>query len=1040
MTERLTLSYDTLVRFVDANALVHRYATRPMSYGGEWYDGQLADGVELQDSFNGGVSGGESIALPVHQTSGTALRLVVANSGLTGVSIVVRLIGTASDTAGVSSFEHAKTLTITAAELTPDGVSITAQDIEDARLDAEYPVRTWNADTFRDIADADAGMVIPYPIGTALKLRAASLFDDDRSLKYHYGVCEAPILTLPIIALSTGSKTFTVAGEYTDRISAGTVLFSSTGSANPGRYTVTGAVFGGVNTVVTVSETFSFGTVSGNLVVPPTVLAVYRDGRLVASTEYTVELLWPVATQMPDPDFDGAPVDWYPVNTGAGTAELTGGVGQFTGDGTVSNYARLTTSNTTAECQRGAFTAATITLASTGRARLNNFSVGLDGAAVVSGMGTHTAMVRQWYSDGRRRIDLSNYDTGYSGKVDVDNLQLNTTHRVLMVRFSSPQVSPQGQRYVIECDVRGVDSRNAANEIQRVLTEAGVSTDAGSFASVAAASATAKMWADIGYGRTGRNGGQSQVRTFRAHLSDLLRLARATLYRTVAGAYAIAQDASGVLPAVISTATGGRFGVVKFRRGDRPASVVVKYRPSGPDPSQLQGKKEFAITGGTTGKVETIEMPIIRDHETAERFASYLAKRYEFDATAEVEWHDKTDTLTIASLLVLADSAVYANNRNWMVWSVRPMLGGARLELREYDAAIYGYTPGALTVEPFSDYEPDYSQTLPLAPSALKITAGAAPLSQGGDTSSRVTVECIPPTVNWLSIMFAAVHNVTGEVFRAGGDDIGSGKRGTNIPNLRPGEVYQLKAWATNSFGVDGLAQGTFDATAIGGGGAVTTFTAPGYATLPANVASCTALQAMARMIRVTWPAVATTNLANYVLEKKVGAGAFAEVARPNANLFVDSDVLIGTSYQYRVKARDVFGNVSASYATSGTVVPVSNITGGPGTGDIGADTVGTGNRTGITTVTKSVAQPRFDWWLSDSIAHSMGKVPIAVIQSSFARCIASVSDRTSTTVTIAYAVCPTGTTNSNPTTPHLHTIEYGAGAGATMTIGADLW
>ncbi|MDZ4812061.1 MAG: hypothetical protein SGI99_05515 [Pseudomonadota bacterium] len=1039
MTERLQLSYDSLVRFVDANALVHRYATRPMTYAGEWYEGVLATEAETQDSFNGGVSAGDSVTLLINQASGTALRAVVATSGLTGVSIVVRLIGTATTTSGVTSYEHAKTLTIGTAELSAEGVTINAQDIEDTRLEALYPTLTWTTDKFRDIADSDAGLLIPYAVGTALKVRAVCISSDDTNLYYFHGVCDAPLLTLPIIAVNTGAKTFTVVGDYTSNISAGTVLFASTSSANAGRFKVVSAAFGGVNTVVTVSETIGSATVSGNLLVPPTVLAVYRDGRLVASSEYEVHMTWPVLTQMPDPDFDGSPVDWSGVNAGTGTGSLVAGVGRLTGDGASINYGRLVSSSITAECLRGAFTIATITLVTPGKVRLNNFSLGLDGTAVVSGQGTHTALVRQWSSDGRRRIDLSNFNTGYSGTVDVDNIALNTTDRLLMVRFIKEQVAPTGQRYVIECDVRGVDTRNAATEIARLLVAAGVTTDSTSFATVAAAATTAKMWADIGYGRTGRNGGNGEARMFRAWLYELLRLTRSTLYRTVSGSYAIAQDTSGSLPVSKDPATGGRFVVGKFRRGDRPSKVVLNYRPSGPDPSKLEGKKELVITGGNTGKTESVDMPIIRDHETADRFLTYMAKRFEFDATADVDWWGETNKLLIGGLLVLADATVYPGSRNWMIWKLQAVPGGAKLDLREYDASIYSYSTGVDPSDPVADYQPDYSQTLPLAPSALKITAGATMLSTGGTTLACVTVEAVPPTVNWIDVVFAVVHDTTGEVFQVSGTDIGSGKRGTNFPNLRPGEVYQLKAWAVNSFGVVGVTQGTFDATAIGGGGAVTTFTSPGYATLPSNVSSCTAIQGMGRLINVTWTLLSTANLARYVLEKKVGAGAFAELARLSLNNFTDPGVVIGTAYQYRVKGIDTHGNLSSSYATSGTVTPVGNVVGGISGNDIGSQTIATYNRSNVTTVTGTHNWTTATLMDQITVTHSLGRQPVAMV---YSRGISTVQDawveprnNGTTQITIMAHKQWNITTGNNSVAgdPHTHQL-------VVLTTGQLLW
>lgn len=983
-----------------ARFLTHALGTDREYRSGVWHDPHLVRDVSIEQKFEpGGVIDPRGFDLVIADQLQGTYQTLVADGGLDGTSVVVETVCDSTMSDGTTDTQtKTETLTIRGSRLEPGKAIITLVDIEDRKLAELYPADLWSATTFRDMAQSDTGVSIPRPIGTARKLKAALLSADTTNAYYYFGVCDAPQLTLPIVAISTGSKTFTVAGDYSDRISAGTVLFSSTSSANAGRFTATAAAFGGVNTVVTVSETISSATVSGNLLVPPTVLAVYRDGRLVASTEYEVHMTWPVLTQMPDPDFDGSPVDWVGANFGTGTGSIISGVSRFTGDGTVTNYGRLTSGAVTAECQRGAFSITTITLVTAGKVRLNNFSISLDGNAVVSGQGTHTAFVRQWYTDGRRRIDLSNYNTGYSGTVDVDNISLSTAPSILLVRFIREQVDFDGSAHTIEVDVRGVESRNVVDEISRLLTASGCTPDTGTFSTAQAYATTHSMLVDCDHGSIAI--GSTGQRRYRAIIEDLLFIARGNLYRTATGTYGIVQDKTGTSSATFSETDGDLIEVMSLQRPPRPSSVGISYLPNAVDPRRTTHTIERSVIGGVLGSDRPRECRYLSDHTAADRLTCYLALRAEFDRLIRFRQWRKALSLGDVISIISPPVGIHSSLPVW-IKSTQQIPAGVECEAVEYSANVHTYTAATLPIDALAVYQPDYSKTPPVAPTALTITAGSTALGTDGATVARITVTAIAPAVNWSEMWFVAIHNTTNEITGLMRGDLTTGTTyGGTLTGLRPGEVYQLKSYAVNSFGVQGVVLGTFNATAIGGGASTTTFTAPGYATAPATVSSCTAAQGMGRLVRVTWANVTTANLAKYALEKKIGAGAFAEIARPLADNFTDTDVAIGTAYQYRVRAVDTYGNLSAAYATSGTVTLTSTVTGGNGTGDISTNTVETANRNAVSAFSVAMTpNPGALRTATFTITHSIGKKPLLTLdcggKTSFIATLGNVSTTT---------------------------------------------
>jgi hypothetical protein len=91
-----------------------------------------------------------------------------------------------------------------------------------------------------------------------------------------------------VTAVSTGSKTFTIAGDQTAVLTSGVEIQITGSTGNDGYYTVVSSATSSGNTVVTVSETIPSSTADGSLTGPnPTTLAT-SDVVTVASSDLSV--------------------------------------------------------------------------------------------------------------------------------------------------------------------------------------------------------------------------------------------------------------------------------------------------------------------------------------------------------------------------------------------------------------------------------------------------------------------------------------------------------------------------------------------------------------------------------------------------------------------------------------------------------------------------------------------------------------------------------------------------------------------------------
>lgn len=1001
------------------------------------HDPVLTTDADLQTQFREGVVDGNTLTLTIADGIGGTYRTLVTGNVLDGTAVTVETVCTLTYDDGTTAEQAtSQTLTVQGTAVEPGKVHLTLIDLEDARLGTLYPSNTYTADLFRDIDGGFAGRAIPYPVGTCRKFNAPQLYADSIGSQWFHAVADASGLrTLPITGIAAGALGvgyFEVDGDISGYIEAlKTVIYCNAASANPGRYRVFNAQYEFLTagrTTLFVFETITTATVSGSILLPPSVLAVYRDGRLVDSSEYTVELAYPTSGQIGDSDFDNSPATWTATNTGTGTASLTGGRGRVTGDGGTSNYGRLTTSGTTPTTLPGSYALATITVATGTRGRL--YSSTISGGSCIASAGTHTVPVLQELTTGYARVNATNYNTGSSATTEVDDLSLNTTHTLLMLRFVREQVGFDGRPYSITADVRGTVSRNVSDEVSRLLTAAGATPDSTSFGTAQTYATTHGMLVDVDHGRgDDREGGQ---RTLRALLDDLLFIARATLSRNSAGHWVITQDKTASTAETLDEDAGDLVEVQRLDQPPKPTSIGIRFAPNPRDPANLTYTITRTVSGGTLPAEQPRDVRYLTDATAADRLACYLALRMQYGA--RLKFRRWQSARTMGEVVNLTSTPTYPGARDWFIDQVQQIPGGVQCEARQYAAAVHTYSAGTLPNGATTSYQPDYSQTPPSAPTGMAITAGSVATANDGTMTARVTVKATPPSVNWAELWFAVIHNTTNEIAAlVRGDSIGGGEYGCTASGIRPGEVYKLQSYAVNAFAVQGSVQSTFSATAIGGGGAVTTFTAPGQTSVPSDVSSCTATQRMGRIVDVTWPTVSGAAVWGYILEREVSS-VWTEVWRGQATNYRDTTVAMGTAYRYRVKARDTYGNVSANWATSGTVTPSGNVNGGSG-GDIGTDTVDTTNRTATNTFSVSYTNPRALDTTSVSITHSLGKVPLLTIDTSGKTDVICALKNVGTTTADVLVMGTGNGFTEDTTTPaagvlHSHALVYFPGSG----------
>ena len=550
---------------------------------------------------------------------------------------------------------------------------------------------------------------------------------------------------------------------------------------------------------------------------------------------------------------------------------------------------------------------------------------------------------------------------------------------VTTLTFTSEQVDFNGNLHVIEADVVG-SSSNAVTELQRVLTAAGVTVDATTFAAGTTYANTNIMQVDLAY---------TEQREYGAIIFDLLHACRASLKRNSVGAYELVQDTEQSVTWTYDETAGDLVQVTEYSSADAPQNSTLAYRPNIADTNKLQHL--ISRNAGGVAGTEHLDAPYIRDHTAADRLNDYLAKRRQYGATARADVY--IDNVELGQVLAVASTSFWSGSKSWKVQGIRRKPGCNEVDLLQYNTNVYNYTPQTFPADATTGYSPDYSATPPTTPTAVAIVSQGVALNTDGVALSYALVKATPPTLNWKEVWFQATNTTTNEIYQGVGSSNGDGTYGVKLAGLRPNTAHTLVSWAVNAFNVKGVVS-----TAIN-------FTSTAWSSAPGHASALIATQGTGKQIQLRWTAASGTNIREYNVNRSVNGGGYSNVAKISGTNYSDNNVAYGSSYSYRVVTVDRAGNLGADVEVTSLTLQVN-----VGTPDLTPGGVTTPIRQTASGFATAAVGMFAGELRSFTYTHNLGKIPTSPCYSSNNNVAVWYSNLTTTQATVClYCIAGTG-------------------------------
>lgn len=205
---------------------------------------------------------------------------------------------------------------------------------------------------------------------------------------------------------------------------------------------------------------------------------------------------------------------------------------------------------------------------------------------------------------------------------------------------------------------------------------------------------------------------------------------------------------------------------------------------------------------------------------------------------------------------------------------------------------------GALVACPSPATTPDFA--LAISPAALTLKAGA---------SGTATLTVTPKNGFSAKVAPSSSDAIVGTGADKIALDVTSNDDYTGMLVIKVGANVPAKMYNLTIVGTGG---GVSRSVAL----TVTVTSNSGSA--PANPTGFTATASSSSAISLAWTAAA--NATGYSLERKSGAGAYAQIAAPTSNGYVDSGLTPATAYTYRLKASNASGSSAGVEASATTL------------------------------------------------------------------------------------------------------------------------
>ena len=209
---------------------------------------------------------------------------------------------------------------------------------------------------------------------------------------------------------------------------------------------------------------------------------------------------------------------------------------------------------------------------------------------------------------------------------------------------------------------------------------------------------------------------------------------------------------------------------------------------------------------------------------------------------------------------------------------------------------------GALVACPSPATTPDFA--LAISPAALTLKAGA---------SGTATLTVTPKNGFSAKVAPSSSDAIVGTGADKIALDVTSNDDYTGMLVIKVGANVPAKMYNLTIVGTGG---GVSRSVALAL--TVTAGTTPPPAGAPANPTGFTATASSSSAISLAWTAAA--NATGYSLERKSGAGAYAQIAAPTSNGYVDSGLTPATAYTYRLKASNASGSSAGVEASATTL------------------------------------------------------------------------------------------------------------------------
>lgn len=586
------------------------------------------------------------------------------------------------------------TYRVTRVALSPGRIEVEGETIQSGNLDALYPRAALDAATFPRTPVEHVGRVIPQVVGYARGVQAACLLEDNIHSRYLFAVCSIREFREFVVDSILSPNRIVVQGDPAAGIGAlrvgDTILVEwdpATFDNNAGRVVVTGINRGSpargktelTVAVAVTSEGGVFGTQyltppGAKVVVPPQVRAVYRNGELVPSSEYRVEV---VRNAPSSSVVQYLTQNLASINFTAGSATLAqdGVTARFTS--TVldsSNYALMrywpssggfptvsppwqpgSTYMLEVDTRAGNGTAP-IVLSIMAGAVFTTVGTVEGWCSVPIGAAQRTfCYTRDW--SGEERWTFANWTSASAGTYTPGVIELTAIRAVtnmpaapyLAIAFAAEQRDFVGALYDIRCDVEGNQRNSPADELSRILAEVAL-VDGPAFDRLGTILYNRGVRVDYAYNK------QAAVR---GYVEQLARLAQCTLKLTPGGVLTpVYRDLSAIPLQTFDDRLGDRIEVVKYWNEPVTEYLTVRYYPSVVAADVLERQLEQHVMPAWVDIVGTetvLEFPMIANDAVATAVLEYETNCLAFAQRLQVKVYGRVfevgDAFTVKSAL-----------------------------------------------------------------------------------------------------------------------------------------------------------------------------------------------------------------------------------------------------------------------------------------------------------------------------------------------------------------------------------------------------